>query len=179
MNFMNFKKLFFITKCFVLCIILTNCAGSVASRTSSSYFESDEYFAKLYATQNYTPAQKRVISTGKEQIGTPYVFGGTSPRKGLDCSGFTQYVYKNALGISLPRTAREQSTIGQFIPQQYILPGDLVFLDLVGDRSHVGIYIGDGKFFHASTSRKRLMVADLYSPYFRPKFDSAVRVIRN
>lgn len=171
---MNFKKLFFITICF----IVANCAGSSVSRQPQGYFESAEYFNKLYATQNYTPIQERIVRTGQAQIGTPYVLGGTKPGSAFDCSGFTQYVYKEALGFNLPRRARDQAYVGQLIPQQYLLPGDLVFLDLAGDKSHVGIYIGDGKFFHASTSRKRLMVADLYSPYFSRHFDSAIRVIK-
>ena len=127
---------------------------------------------------NYTPIQERLVRVGQKQIGTPYVYGGTSPTKGFDCSGFTQYVYKNAIDVNLPRRAYDQQAMGQFIPKEYMLPGDLVFLDLVGDRSHVGIYIGEGKFFHASTSQGRLMVADLHSPYFSNYYDSSIRLLK-
>lgn len=177
---MSFKKPFFITKYFLLCFIvvsLASCAGT-SKRTSSNYYESDEYFQHLYGTMNYTPIQERLVRVGKEQIGTPYVYGGTSPSKGFDCSGFTQYVYKHAINVNLPRRARDQQAVGQFIPKEYMLPGDLVFLDLVGKLSHVGIYIGEGKFFHASTSQHRLMVADLNSPYFSNYYNSSVRLLK-
>lgn len=171
---MNFKKLFIIT----ICIMLSACGTTAPKREALSYYESDEYFNHLYETQNYTPKQKRLVSVGKDLIGTPYVLGSTNPERGLDCSGFTQYVYKHGLDINLPRTARQQNAAGQYVSRQYLLPGDLVFLDLAGDLSHVGIYIGDGRFFHASTSRNRLMVADMNNPYYSQRYDSAVRVAR-
>ena len=155
--------------------MLASCASNTQS--APNYYESAAYFEHLYETQNYTPIQENLVKIGQGQIGTPYVYGGSSPSRGFDCSGFTQYVYKNAIGVNLPRTARKQSAIGQYIPRQYILPGDLIIMDLVGDKSHVGIYIGEGKFFHASTSRGRLTVADMNSPYFSPRYDSSVRVL--
>lgn len=170
---MYFKKLFFITICF----IATNCAGT-PSKSPASYYETDEYFAKVERKYNYTPTQKRIIDVARSQIGTPYVYGGTSPNRGLDCSGFTQYVYKASVGVNLPRTARQQNRAGKYVARNYLLPGDLVFLDLSGDLSHVGIYIGDGRFFHASTSKNRLMVANMNSPYYAQRYDSAVRVAR-
>lgn len=165
------KKLFIITICFAF-----SACASTPTRQPQSYYESDEYFEHLYDTLNFTPRQKAIVATGKEQIGVPYVFGGTDPNEGLDCSGFTQYVYKQSVGITLPRRASDQNKVGQIVPRSYLLPGDLVFLNLAGRLSHVGIYIGEGRFFHASTSRKRLMVADLNSSYFAPRFDSGVRV---
>lgn len=177
---MSFKKSFFITKYILLCLVvvsLSSCAGT-SKRTSSSYYESDEYFNHLYTTLNYTPKQKRLISVGKESLGTPYVYGGTSPTRGFDCSGFTQYMYKKALDVNLPRTAREQNEIGQYVSRDYLLPGDLVFIDLIGDLSHVGVYIGEGRFFHASTSQNRMMVADMNNPYYSVRYDSSKRVIK-
>lgn len=170
---MPIKKSFFITICCGFLMLLGACSSTPKPQ---NYYESDEYFNYLYSHLNFTPRQKEIVSTGKELIGTPYVYGGTDPREGLDCSGFTQYVYKQSVGVSLPRRARDQNNVGQIVPRKYMLPGDLVFLNLAGRLSHVGIYIGDGRFFHASTSRKRLMVADLNSSYFSPRFDSAVRV---
>lgn len=171
---MNFKKLFFITKCFVLCLVVASCT-STPDRSPKKVSEDPVYLDGLESKLNYTPAQKRLIRTGRSLIGTPYVYGGTSPTNGLDCSAFTQYVYKKALGVNLPRTARQQSRIGKRIPRKYLLPGDLVFLNLSGNLSHVGIYIGDGKFFHASTSKNRLMVTSLNSSYFSSRYHSAVR----
>lgn len=164
------KKLFIITICF----IAVSCANRYEPQ---SYYETDEFFEYIYKKLDYTPRQKALIAKGKEQIGTPYVLGGQTPDAGFDCSGFTRYIYKQSLGVNLPRTAAEQNKAGTYVARDYLLPGDLVFLDLQGDLSHVGVYIGEGQFFHASTSKNRLMVANMNGPYYTSRYDSAVRVV--
>ena len=94
---------------------------------------------------------RRLIATAMQYMGVPYVYGGSSP-SGFDCSGFVQYVYRQS-GIELPRTADIQFEVGTPVSREELLPGDLVFF--AGDYvnvSHVGIYLQDGEFIHASTT---------------------------
>lgn len=96
------------------------------------------------------PAQ--LCDLSKTYLGTPYRWGGTTP-KAFDCSGFVRYVYSQ-LGISLPRTARQQYKTGTKIAGNSLKAGDLVFFDIMkGYVSHVGMYLGNGTFIHASTPR--------------------------
>lgn len=95
---------------------------------------------------------RRVVATSMNYIGVPYVFGGTSP-SGFDCSGYVRYVFANA-GIYLPRTADAQYEVGTPVSHSELVPGDLVFFSTYEyGPSHVGIYLGDGSFINASSSR--------------------------
>lgn len=89
------------------------------------------------------------LVTAKKHLGVPYVWGGTTP-KGFDCSGFTQYVYKEQ-GINLPRVAADQSRVGTTVSLNQIKAGDLLFFSMKGKEiDHVGIYSGIGTFIHSS-----------------------------
>ena len=102
-------------------------------------------------------AAQRIVDTALAQQGTPYAWGGSSPR-GFDCSGLVQYAAR-AAGISVPRTSRTQATVGTPVSRADLRPGDLVFFyNPVG---HVGIYIGDGKMVHAPTSGDVVRVASV------------------
>lgn len=94
-----------------------------------------------------------VISTAKRYLGVKYVWGGTTP-SGFDCSGFTQYVFAQH-GISLPRVSGDQFNVGRAVSLNSLQPGDLVFFSLDQDKviDHVGIYIGNGQFINASSSK--------------------------
>jgi cell wall-associated NlpC family hydrolase len=111
-------------------------------------------------------------------IGSPYKSGGTSSR-GFDCSGFTTYVF-DKMGIDLPRTSASQARTGKKVAKADLIPGDLVFFDTVGGNnssvSHVGIYIGDGKFAHASSSRG-VVTDKLNSSYYENRYVTARRVM--
>jgi len=103
------------------------------------------------AHKSYLAGQSGIVNLAQQFLGVPYVWGGSSPN-GFDCSGFVQYVYAQQ-GISLPRTADIQATAGYPVDKEDLQPGDLVFF--AGDYvniSHVGIYVGDGKMIHASSS---------------------------
>ena len=120
--------------------------------------------------------QTQLTQTASKYIGVPYVYGGTST-KGFDCSGYTQYVFKQ-LGISLNRTAASQFTQGTAVSKANLQVGDLVFFNTLGrTASHVGIYVGNGKFAHAGTSTG-VTVASLNSSYWAPKYDGARRVAK-
>ena len=108
---------------------------------------------------------------------TPYVFGGNNPRFGLDCSSFTMYVYRK-LGINLPRTARAQFNVGVPVDIKNLKVGDLVFFRTYARYpSHVGIYIGNGKFIHFSSMYHGLAISSLSDRYFKRRFIGAKRVL--
>ena len=116
-----------------------------------------------------------IIATAKQYIGVPYVWGGSSP-SGFDCSGFVQYVFGKH-GITLPRTSREQSNVGTWVSKSNLQPGDLVFYNTSGSGvSHLGIYIGNGQFIHASTS-KGVMISEMSNSYWSARYYGARRVL--
>lgn len=107
--------------------------------------------------------------------GVKYSYGGTTV-KGFDCSGFTQYIFKK-LGIELSRSSNSQAKEGKRVAKSDLREGDLVFFNTNGKGiSHVGIYIGDGKFAHASTSRG-VTIDALESKYYAPRYVTARRVM--
>src|SRR5574340_1219593 len=112
-------------------------------------------------------------------VGSPYRLGGTSPETGVDCSGFVGHVFRQTAGVVLPRDSRAISEAAQPLAQADLQPGDLVFFNTL-DRafSHVGIYLGDGRFVHASSSRTgSVMVSSLSDRYWHQRFDGARRVL--
>lgn len=114
-----------------------------------------------------------LVKNALSLVGVPYVFGGTS-RSGFDCSGYTQYVYKGS-GISLPRTASEQFSVGSSVNRAQLQSGDLVFFSTYASgASHVGIYIGGGSFVHASNSGVR--TTSLSDSYYVGRYLGARRV---
>lgn len=120
-------------------------------------------------------SKSQIVTEAKKYIGTPYVWGGTTT-KGFDCSGYTQYVFKRC-GINLPRTTTEQYTVGTYVAKSNLQPGDLVFLQNTYREgiSHVGIYIGDGKMIHASSS-KGVVISDLSGSYYLQHYYGARRI---
>ncbi len=116
-----------------------------------------------------------IIATAKKYIGTPYLWGGTTP-SGFDCSGFTQYVFR-AHGITLPRTSKQQYTAGTYVSKSNLKPGDLVFFNTDGSGiSHLGIYIGNNQFIHSSSS-KGVVITSLSNTYWAPRYYGARRVL--
>jgi uncharacterized protein YgiM (DUF1202 family) len=125
---------------------------------------------------NVSGKAQQIIANAKKYLGVPYVWGGTTP-KGFDCSGFTQYIFRQS-GITLPRTTTEQYQIGTYVSKSNLKPGDLVFLQNTYRQgiSHVGIYIGDGQMIHASSS-KGIVISQLSSSYYTQHYYGARRVI--
>jgi hypothetical protein len=118
----------------------------------------------------------RIESHARDQLGVRYVWGGTTP-SGFDCSGFMRYVF-NKEGISLPRTTREQATVGKTVSKSNLEKGDLVFFNTSGSGiSHAGIYIGNNNFIHSSSSRG-VSIASVNDPhYWGSRYVTAKRVI--
>ena len=112
------------------------------------------------SSSNNTSAASAIVSAAYSQLGTPYVWGGTTPYKALDCSGLTQYCHRVA-GISIPRTSGPQGAGGQYVSSPQ--PGDIVCYS-----GHVGIYIGGGQMIHAPQPGDVVRVASVYgSPWYR------------
>jgi hypothetical protein len=120
-----------------------------------------------YGSSGGTASETAVVAEAQKYLGVPYVWGGTDPAKGLDCSGFTQLVFGN-LGIDLPRVSAQQATAGRPVASlAEARPGDLVFFDHSSSRAgidHVGIYIGNGKMVAAPQPGESVKVQDVGNP---------------
>jgi peptidoglycan DL-endopeptidase CwlO len=119
------------------------------------------------ASSGATASEGAVVAEAQKYLGVPYLWGGTDPTKGLDCSGFTKLVFGN-LGIDLPRTSSQQATSGRAVASlAEARPGDLVFFDHSSSRAgvdHVGIYLGNGKMMAAPQAGESVKVQDVGSP---------------
>ena len=119
-----------------------------------------------------------ITSYALSLIGVDYRFGGNTPDQGLDCSGLIRYVFQQATGLSLPRSAREQSRVGESISKDNLQPGDLVFFNTRRFQfSHVGLYIGDNRFIHAPSKGGAVQVVSLDNAYWQKAFNGARRIV--
>ncbi len=116
-----------------------------------------------------------IIEYASQFLGTPYVYGGTSP-KGFDCSGFVYYVYRQ-FGYTLNRTAAGQNSNGIWVARENLMPGDIVLFNTSGGISHAGMYVGDGTFIHAVKPGTPLKYDSINSSYYSSRYVSARRII--
>jgi cell wall-associated NlpC family hydrolase len=118
-----------------------------------------------------------VVNRALQNIGVPYRFGGNNPKSGFDCSGLVNHVYREALGIALPRTSRQLASVGVAVAETDLRPGDLVFFNTRGaPNSHVGIYLGEGRFIHAPRARTLVRIDRLDDPGYERLFEGARRL---
>jgi len=130
--------------------------------------------------ERYTSNAKDLVLKGLELVGINYRRGGTDPDSGLDCSGFVQLVFKDAIGLLLPRTAKEQSEIGSAIDKKELKPGDLVFFNTMRRAfSHVGIYLGDNHFMHSPRTGAEVRVEDMSQGYWVKRYNGARRIVEH
>lgn len=119
----------------------------------------------------------KVASNAFNYIGYSYVYGTAGPNT-FDCSGFTSYLYSQ-YGVSLPRTSYSQGSFGTYVDKGQLIPGDIVCFSNRSDRriNHVGIYVGDGQFIHASTSTRGVVIDSLSENYYVNHYVTARRVV--
>lgn len=128
--------------------------------------------------ERYTNAAQDVILQGLKLVGVRYRFGGNDEINGLDCSGFVRLVFKNSIGASLPRTAREMSEVGEQVDASQLKPGDLVFFNTMRRTfSHVGIYLGDNHFLHAPRTGAEVRVENMDNSYWMARYNGARRIL--
>ncbi len=113
------------------------------------------------------PLRSRIVFTALQMVGVPYRYGGATP-EGFDCSGLVQYAYRSA-GLAVPRTSRDQFRASAPVQVTDAGPGDLLFFQSK-DYSHVGIYLGEGRFVHAPNSGRTVEIGSLNQPYYRRNF---------
>ncbi len=121
--------------------------------------------------------QQKMMDAILAWLGTPYELGGET-RSGIDCSAFSREIFKSSAGMNLPRTTEQQVKLGTSVSQENMKFGDLIFFNTTGQNpSHVGIYIGDDMFAHASVSFG-VTLSSLYSSYYKKRYTEARRVIQ-
>ncbi|MCZ8512238.1 C40 family peptidase [Paenibacillus filicis] len=126
------------------------------------------------ASVSASSTANNVIATGKRFMGVRYQFGAPSgSTKSFDCSSFTQYAFKQN-GINIPRSSRQQSQVGTYVPRSQLKPGDLVFF--YSPIHHVGIYMGNGKILH-TFGKGGVTISDLNSSWWSSHYTTARRVI--
>lgn len=122
----------------------------------------------------------QLITRAMDLLGVPYKRGGSSETSGFDCSGFVRHVYEKSVGRLLPRRAEEQARATEVIQREELKPGDLVFFNTMRRAfSHVGVYMGDGKFIHAPRAGSKVRVEDMREAYWQKRFNGARRVPMN
>lgn len=119
-----------------------------------------------------------VVLTALSHLGVPYRFGGSDPRRGFDCSGLVRHVFQQAAALDMPRSAEDMAGLGLRLDRAELAPGDLVFFNTRGRAySHVGIYVGEGRFVHAPARRGQVRVEAMESGYWRARFNGARRLL--
>ena len=132
------------------------------------------------ASKDTSVIRNEIESKAKSFLGTKYVWGATGPSK-FDCSGFTQWVYRDS-GITIPRVSKDQAKVGDYVPYENLRRGDMVFFDTKKHRqgivTHVGIYLGNNNFIHASSAAKKVVIFNFNDkPFYKERFLWGRRVI--
>ena len=128
--------------------------------------------------QTVTHRASNLVVTAMGFLGVPYKRGGNTAETGFDCSGFVRAMYQNTIGLVLPRRAHEQAAATEAIDKKDLRPGDLVFFNTMKRAfSHVGIYVGEGKFIHSPKPGAQVRVEDMGQNYWQRRFDGARRVL--
>ena len=130
------------------------------------------------AVPNDPAAANSVLMRAIGLVGTPYRYGGNTPDSGFDCSGLVNYVFRDMLDLRLPRTSRALADMqGPKIAPHRLAPADLVFFGSGGEVSHVGIYVGEGRFVHAPRTGGTVRLDRLDGVYWRDHYSGAKRVL--
>jgi len=157
----------------LIAFALPQCASAQSTPPSNTLARS----AKAAATNAWNGAQDVAIYA-LGLIGVDYRFGGETPEGGVDCSGLVRYVFQQVTGVTLPRTSKELSQLGNKVASADLAPGDLVFFNTRRfPFSHVGIYLGDSRFIHAPSTGSEVEIARLSEGYWQKHFNGARRLV--
>jgi lipoprotein Spr len=162
----------------IMAFLFIGCHSTKQTTTPPVSSDNDFYnkYSKILGVKLTGLEDKKFIEEVAGWIGTPYVYGGET-KKGVDCSGFVKTLYKDVYNLNLYRTAFDLVKNCDPVKKKDLRTGDLVFFKINSDKiSHVGIYLNDEKFVHASSSKKGVMVSDLNEAYFKKYFYSAGRL---
>ncbi|WP_439133813.1 NlpC/P60 family protein [Pseudomaricurvus sp.] len=165
------NKWFLIFKVIFIVSVLAGCSHQPTGSSSQSVRVLDSSKANLNDTR---VVQRKLYDQYQQWKGTGYAMGGLS-RRGVDCSGLVYLTYRDQFGLRLPRSTKDQAIVGEKVKRSQLRSGDLVFFKTGFKVRHVGIYIEDGKFFHASTSRG-VMISRLDDYYWKDKYWHSRRV---
>ena len=151
-----------------------------AGRFMSERFSEQPLLSKLeQVSHRVTDRASDLVVTAMGFLGVPYRRGGNNAETGFDCSGFVRAMYEKTVGMVLPRRAAEQAAATERIEKKDLQPGDLVFFNTMKRAfSHVGIYVGEGKFIHAPKPGAQVRVEDMDKNYWQRRFDGARRVLK-
>ncbi|XAH21294.1 C40 family peptidase [Xylophilus sp. GW821-FHT01B05] len=172
----------------VLCVLLlafvtaANATPTVSPRDDMDKLLIDKgLITQLQAAQHQvTDRASDLVVHAMGFLGVPYRRGGNTADTGFDCSGFVRAIYEQTVGKLLPRRANEQAAATEKIDKSDLQPGDLVFFNTMRRAfSHVGLYIGDGKFIHAPKPGAKVRVEDMGVGYWSRRFDGARRVLQD
>lgn len=144
------------------------------SMTDKAHSVADNVAGKAHTVVDRT---SDLVVTAMGFLGVPYRRGGSTVEGGFDCSGFVRAMYQQTVGMMLPRSANQQAAITQVIDKKELQPGDLVFFNTMRRTfSHVGIYVGEGKFIHSPRSGSEVRVESMQDAYWVRRFNGARRV---
>ncbi len=160
-----------------LCLPLAGCGGGQQARRDAAPVPPGRAWPQVVPAD--PGAANAVLMRAIGLVGTPYRYGGNTPEGGFDCSGLVTYVYQDMLDLRLPRSSRDLAKVqGPRIAPDRLAAADLVFFGSGGQVSHVGIYVGEGRFVHAPSSGGTVRLDRLDGPYWRAHYNGAKRVLR-
>ncbi len=159
-------------------VLSMNAAGvALLSLDEASNNESNN--DNVEASASWQAKTQEVLMKAFSLTGIKYTWGGKTPETGFDCSGFVSYVFRNAVNLTLPPTARAISQIGKTVKKDELQPGDLVFFNTLKSAfSHVGIYVGDNKFIHAPRKGAAVRIESMEASYWARRFNGGQRLDR-
>jgi cell wall-associated NlpC family hydrolase len=140
--------------------LLVGCAGTPSQQVGAD--------GEVFDLAGLDQQRASVVMAALSQVGTPYVYGGSDPAEGLDCSGLTQFAHA-AAGVSIPRISTDQRAAARPV-RRSPSPGDLVFFKTGPSQYHVGVMVDRQRFVHASTSKRRVRLSSLSTDYWRQRY---------
>jgi cell wall-associated NlpC family hydrolase len=156
-------------------VLLAGCSSPPTRRTApASSAPTNPAASRPRAAGPYNSARNDVAMVALSLLDTPYAWGGRGPATGFDCSGLVAHVLREGSGLRVRGSAADLGRMSRPIDRDELQPGDLVFFNTLGARhSHVGVYVGDGRFVHASNPRTGVRIDALSNRYYAQRFEGA------